>query len=192
MGDHQPADDRIRFQALYEAHYRALVAYTHRRTADPADAQEVVAETFTIAWRRLAEVPECEAALPWLYGVARRVLANQRRGNRRRSELAARLRTQQPDTVEFEGGIVASDERRIVLAALGRLRPADQELLRLAVWEELPHRDIAMVVGCAESSVAVRLHRARHRLAREIGKEERRSGHGGDEGPRAASGRSTP
>lgn len=79
-----------------------------------------------------------------------------------------------------------------MLAALSRLRPPDQEILRLAVWEELPHRDIAAILGCSESSVAVRLHRARIRLGREIGKEERRSGHGRDEGPRAASGRSTP
>jgi RNA polymerase sigma factor (sigma-70 family) len=191
MGD-RAQNDRGRFEAVYEAHYRAVVAYARRRAADPADAQEAVAETFTIAWRRLDEVPEVDAALPWLYGVARRVLANQRRGNRRRAELGVRLRGQEPSRVEVEGDVVAADERRTVLAALARLRPADQEILRLAVWEELSHRDIAKAVGCSESSVAVRLHRARNRLGREIGKEERRSGQGGDEGPRAASGRSTP
>ena len=75
------------------------------------------------------------------------------------------------------------DERRTVLAALARLRDSDQEILRLAVWEELPHREIAGVVGCSESSVAVRLHRARTRLGREIGKEERRVGQEDPEGP---------
>ena len=175
MEDERQRDLR-RFQALFDAHHGALVAYAYRRTATLVDAQDVVADTFTIAWRRLPEVPDGDAALPWLYGVARRVLANQRRGNQRRADLAARLRGQGSLSPDVEGQVVAGDERRTVLAALSRLRPADQEILRLAVWEELPHRDIAGVVGCSESSVAVRLHRARTRLGREIGKEERRVG----------------
>jgi len=130
----------------------------------------------------VAEVPDGEAALPWLYGVARRVLANQRRGNRRRDDLSTRLRGQHTPTVEVESEVIASEERRTVLAALSRLRHSDQEVLRLAVWEELPHREIAQVVGCSESSVAVRLHRARTRLGREIGKEERRVGQEDPEG----------
>ena len=169
-------DDVGRFQALYDAHYGAVTAYVRRRTTEPADAQDAVSDTFTIAWRRLAEVPEADAALPWLYGVARRVLSNQRRGNQRRADLSVRMRGQKPAPVDVEGEVMAADERRIVLAALSRLRPPDQEILRLAVWEELPHRDIAGLVGCSESSVAVRLHRARTRLGREIGKEERRVG----------------
>ena len=170
MEDEERHRDLKRFQGLYDAHYGALVAYAHRRTAAPVDAQDVVADTFTIAWRRLPEVPEGDAALPWLYGVARRVLANQRRGNQRRADLTARLRGQASLAPDVEGQVVAGEERRTVLAALSRLRPADQEILRLAVWEELPHRDIAGIVGCSESSVAVRLHRARTRLGRYIGK----------------------
>ena len=166
-------DDLRRFHAVYEANYRAVFAYARRRAASTSDAQDAVAETFTIAWRRLAEIPDAEAARPWLYGVARRVMANQRRANQRRLDLPARLRGHQPASVEFEGQVAAADERRLVLAALSRLRDADQELLRLAVWEELPHREIAQIVGCSESSVAVRLHRARSRLGREIEKGTR-------------------
>lgn len=164
-------------------HYAAVVAYVRRRTSVPADAQDAVAETFTTAWRRVAEVPEGDAGRAWLYGVARRVLANQRRGDRRRTGLTVRLRSQEEGTVDVEGPVLAADDRRIVLTGLGRLREADREILRLAVWEELPHRDIAAVLGCAESAVAVRLHRARSRLAREIGKEERRAGQETLEGP---------
>ena len=176
MGDEEPPRDLRRFEALYDAHHGAVVAYARRRTARPVDAQDVVADTFTIAWRRLSEVPEGDAALPWLYGVARRVLANQHRGNQRRADLSARVRGHASVGGDVEGQVVAADERRTVLAALSRLRPRDQEILRLAVWEELSHRDIAGIVGCSESSVAVRLHRARTRLGREIGKEERRVG----------------
>lgn len=192
MGKERTPNDPCRFEAIYEAHYRAVLAYARRRATGPADVQEAVAETFTIAWRRLAEVPDGDAALPWLYGVARRVLANQRRGNRRRNDLSVRLRGQHAATLEIESTVLASEERRTVLAALARLREADQEILRLAVWEELSHRDIAGIVGCSEASVAVRVHRARTRLGREIGKEERRAGHGREEGPPASSGRSRP
>jgi len=183
VDDDQRREALSRFEGIYESHYRALTAYARRRTSDAGDAQDVVAETFTIAWRRMAEVPAGDAALPWLYGVARRVLSNQRRSTRRRNDLSGRLGAQPAGTAELEGEVIASDERRTVLAALSRLRGSDQEILRLAVWEELPHREIARVVGCSESSVAVRLHRARSRLGREIGKEERRVGHGLPEGP---------
>lgn len=176
MEDEEGQRDLHRFHALYEAHHGAVAAYVRRRTPSPPDAQDAVADTFTTAWRRLPEVPDGDAALPWLYGVARRVLANQRRGNQRRADLTARLRGQGSVAPDVEGQVVAGDERRTVLTALARLRPADQEILRLAVWEELAHRDIAGIVGCSESSVAVRLHRARSRLGREIGKEERRVG----------------
>ena len=176
MADEEHERDDDRFRVLYDAHYGAVAAYARRRVVEYVDAQDVVAETFAIAWRRLREVPDGDAALPWLYGVARRVLANQRRGSQRRADLSIRLRGQGGASVDIEAQVVASAERRLVLAALSRLRDADQELLRLAMWEELPHREIAGVVGCSESSVAVRLHRARTRLGREIGKEERRVG----------------
>lgn len=176
MVDDQRPDALGRFEAVYRSHYGAVTAYARRRTASAADSQEAVAETFAVAWRRLEEMPDADAALPWLYGVARRVVANQRRGNRRRSDLSTRLGGQQVETTEVGAEVIAAEERRTVLAALGRLRPADQEVLRLAVWEELPHREIALVVDCSEASVAVRLHRARTRLGREIGKEERRVG----------------
>ena len=64
-----------------------------------------------------------------------------------------------------------------MLSALSRLREGDQELLRLAVWEELSHREIGLVVGCSEATVAVRLHRARGRLGKEIEKDLPAAGH---------------
>jgi len=172
--DEVPEPDPVAaFQAIYEAHYGAVLAYARRRTTELVDAQDAVAETFTVAWRRQDELPGADAALPWLYGVARRVLSNQRRGSRRRDDLSTRLLGQSGPTIDVESEVVASDERRLVLSALSRLKDADQEILRLAVWEELAHREIAQIVDCAEAAVAVRLHRARGRLGREIEKEER-------------------
>jgi RNA polymerase sigma factor (sigma-70 family) len=158
------------FRVLFDAAYAPLLAYALRRTPDPADAEEAVAETMLVAWRRRAEIPK-GAELPWLYGVARRVLANQRRARGRRARLASvlsRVRRVRPDAAD---AAEASDEVRAVLAALARLSAADQEVLRLATWEELSNDEIALALGCSANAVAIRLHRARRRLRQELMKE---------------------
>lgn len=148
---------RAEFEALYERHVRAVLAYALRRAATEADAEDVVADTFAIAWRRADAIPD--APLPWLYGVARRVLANQRRSGRRRAGLLERLRLHgRPDAERATGEGPAVD-------ALARLGPDDQELLRLVAWEELSHGEIAVVLGITPNAVAIRLHRARKRYA---------------------------
>ena len=170
-------EEADRFRRIYEAHYGAVSAYARRRLPDGDLAQDAVSETFLVAWRRLADVPTGSDTLPWLYGVARRVLANQRRGNLRRAELSSRLAREWLPDLDVDAGVLFDDERRTVLSALVRLRAGDQEILRLAVWEELSHRQIGLVVGCSEATVAVRLHRARARLGKEIAKGQPRSGH---------------
>lgn len=152
--------DEDRFAALFELHHRGLLAYAVRRVADPADAADVVAETFLVAWRRLDEVPPGDQARPWLFGVARRVLANLRRGERRRLALADRLREAVVDVVPPPGDEVSDIERAV--ADLGEI---DQEILRLHAWDELAHDEIALVLGLSRGAVRVRLHRARRRLA---------------------------
>src|SRR5437588_5430176 len=79
-----------RFRTLYENNYDAILGYTLRR-APQADALDVVAETFLVAWRRLERVPVGDDARLWLYGTARRVLANHVRAERRRARLGGRL-----------------------------------------------------------------------------------------------------
>ncbi len=129
-----------------------------------ADAEDTAAETFAIAWRKLDTVPA--DALPWLYAVARRVLANQRRGLGRRERLTALLRVEDVPTPLRLG----EDRDGPASQALAVLRPADQEILRLAAWEELGHQQIATVLGITPNAVAIRLHRARARFAEAFGK----------------------
>jgi RNA polymerase sigma-70 factor, ECF subfamily len=163
--------DEQRFQRIYERHYRAVLAYALRR-ASSADAHDVVAETFLVAWRRLASVPPSAEELPWLYAVAHRVLANQQRGQRRAHRLTARL--------SFEPGAAYDEtgDTGAVVQALARLRPLDREVLLLQAWEGLSHREVACVFGCSENAVAIRLHRARTRLADELAKDLAPTGHG--------------
>jgi RNA polymerase sigma-70 factor (ECF subfamily) len=151
-----------RFEAIFAAHQRAVLAYAIRRCDTIADAEDAAAETFAIAWRKLAAVPV--EPLPWLYATARRVLANQRRGSGRRARLATLLRVEDAPTPVRAG----EDLDGPVFEALASLSPADQEILRLVAWEDLRNQQIAEVLGITPNAVAIRLHRARARFTAAI------------------------
>lgn len=154
------------FRRIYDTYYGHIVAYAHRR-APGNEADDVVADTFLVAWRRLEEIPD-GLTLPWLYGVARRVLSEDRRSRSRRGRLVAKV-GRHLGSGEFA---VPADEgvgdEEIVHQALARLRPHDRELLRLAEWEDLSHTQLAAVFGCTVNAITIRLHRALRRLAAEL------------------------
>jgi RNA polymerase sigma-70 factor (ECF subfamily) len=139
-----------------------VLAYALRRSVDAQDAADVVAEAFLVAWRRLDDVPLHGEARLWLYGVARRVLANQQRSERRRERLAERLSRELP--AALDSAPLPPPETGAIRAALAELEPEDQEILRLSGWEELSPRQIAVVLGISQVAGRSRLHRARHRL----------------------------
>ena len=159
------ADARARFEELYRATYRPVLAYCRRRTRSSTDADDVAAATFTVAWQRIEKVLGAEYPLAWLYAVAYRTLSNQRRAGERRRKLNIRLRglgAPPPDTPER---IVESvTEVQQAFRALAQLPARDQELIRLAALENLTDGEIAVVLGPSESSVPSRLYRARRRL----------------------------
>jgi RNA polymerase sigma factor (sigma-70 family) len=161
--------DEERFKRLFDDAYRPLLAYALRRTEGRADAEEVVAETMLVAWRRHAQMPRGEETIPWLYGVARRVLANQRRSRARRRGLERLLQPLTRVSTDIEERVDVDS----VIAAMQRLSAADQEVLRLAAWEDLSHAAIGITLGCSENAAALRLHRARRRLREELLKEGR-------------------
>jgi RNA polymerase sigma-70 factor (ECF subfamily) len=150
-----------RFEALFHRHADAVLAYAMRRS-DPDTAQEVVAETFAVAWRRRDVVPD--PALPWLLGVARRVLANERRARGRADALEVRL-AREPDAVSDDPADEV-DARVSATAALERLQPDEREVLELLAWEGLSVAEAAEVLGCSRASIRVRMHRARRRVHR--------------------------
>jgi RNA polymerase sigma factor (sigma-70 family) len=155
--------DEEEFRRLYESCYRHICAYARRRV-DEADADDAVAETFLVAWRRLEAIPQGDLALAWLYGVARRVLSQQHRGGRRRDRLIARLGGFRQDVSNGTVDLDRVDEQHLVRSALVTLRESDQEILRLSEWEELSAAQMAVALGCSTNAVAIRLHRAHRRL----------------------------
>ena len=158
------------FRSLYDRHYDAIHSYFLRRS-NAANAQDQTAEVFLVAWRRIDDVPRGEETLLWLYGVAANVAAHQRRSMARGARLDTRLRSVPADQpVGPEPLVVRKAEYDNVLAAAARLKPADQEILRLAAWEELPHEHISRLLGCSVAAVDQRLYRAKKRLAKEYQK----------------------
>jgi RNA polymerase sigma-70 factor (ECF subfamily) len=149
-----------RFERLYRELYAPISGYVLRRVSAPEDAAEVIAETFVTLWRRLDACPAGEDARPWLFGVARRVLANQRRGERRRTALAERLMVERdPAEVSVPAG---SDGR--VARAFAELSESDREVLALLAWEELTREELAIALGVSRPVARLRLHRARRRF----------------------------
>ena len=139
------------------------MAYTHRRAVNREDALDAVSETFAVLWRRLDDMPTGRSTVPWVYGIAKRVLSNQYRARDRRENLDHRLRN--------NTAIETDDETfDLVHQALAALRPKDREILTLATWDDLNNDEIAEVLDIPAANVAVRLHRARNRLARELGR----------------------
>jgi DNA-directed RNA polymerase specialized sigma24 family protein len=157
-----------RFEAVYRACAGAVQAYVLRR-ARRDEVDDVVAEVFLVAWRRLDDVPE--DPLPWLLGVGRRVLANRRRGHARELALHSKLRVLDAAAVSSEWPLADPDDR--VLAVLGGLSAADQEVLLLVTWEGLEPARAARVLGIRTGAFLMRLHRARRRFARALAQSPR-------------------
>jgi RNA polymerase sigma factor (sigma-70 family) len=171
---------RRRFDALFASYNPDILAYCGWRAGSASDAQDAAAEVFLTAWRRLDELPAGDAARVWLYATARRVIANQRRSNRRRVALYERLAL---DAASVPPEPLSSiQEEALVHEALRCLGSRDREVLLLAEWEDLSPAQIAAVLGCLAMTARGRLHRARRRFrtvfedlrARDDGEQPRR------------------
>ncbi len=168
-------DDRLRFEDCFRDHYAAILAFAIRRQRDRQAAEDAASETFAVAWRRRGLIPE--RPLPWLYAIALRVLANQRRSGIRRRRLEERL-AREPTTGPDRSDPTDALARRSAFAvAFGRLSENDREVLRLIAWEGLEPREAATAFGCSYGAFRVRLHRARNRL----GKQLAAAGHSADD-----------
>lgn len=152
-----------RLEAAFEDHRGALLAFVRRRIdADLAD--DVISETFAIAWRKRDELPA--EPLPWLYAIARNSISNQLRSAQRRARLLDRLSAEQPP--QSSDPAADLDWRLRMAAAFDALGEGEREVLMLVAWEGLGHSEGARVLGCSTPAFRVRLHRARRKLERGI------------------------
>jgi RNA polymerase sigma-70 factor, ECF subfamily len=150
--------ERERFERIFRANHLKVHAFARRRIAAEA-VDDVVSETFTVAWRRLDDIPD--DPLPWLLGVARNVVGTARRGEARRLRLQTRAQADyQAPTEDREPKL----DSALVNAALERLSERDREALTLVGWDGLTPTEAAAVIGVPANRFRVRLHRAARRL----------------------------
>jgi len=165
-----------RFRALFEGCFGAVRRYVHHRGVTFGRADDLVAETFVVAWRRLDDVP-VDDPLPWLLAVARNQWRNERRSLARRSAALRRLPLPLPVPPPDEPADGDGDpDAAIVVDALAALPETDRELLLLVAWDDLTPAQAAQVVGCSAGAALVRLHRARRRFADELTKRSPANG----------------
>jgi RNA polymerase sigma-70 factor, ECF subfamily len=160
----RPQTEHERFAAMFDEESTHVFAYALRQLGSAADAQDVVADTFLVAWRRWADVPD--RALPWLLVVARNTIANRRRHERRQSRLTDTAAVLERLAGPAAGADQSVIERAALLQALGQLSEAEREALVLVAWTPLSRAEAAAVAGCSQRAFEVRLSRARARLTR--------------------------
>ncbi len=180
MARDDDAERRARYEALADEVLEPLRRYLARR-ATSGTADDALSDALLVLWRRLDEVPEGEAALPWSYGVARWCLANAERSARRHRFLARRVAAVDPppEALPPVDDEVGGPDPEPVRAAVASLRPASAEVLRLWAWEQLAPADIAVVLGVTPNAVSIRLHRAKKELAEQLRKDAAAGGHSG-------------
>ena len=150
------------FRAFYRAHYRTVCRYLSVR-ADRNVVEDVAAETFLVAWRRQADLPQ--HAVPWLLNTAGKCLANHRRSRQRSDALVDRLGgLVAEEDAGIDDDLVRRGQLRALRAALSGLSDRDRELLLLSHWDGLAPREIASVLGVNPVVLRARLHRASRRL----------------------------
>lgn len=160
----------VGFRALFDSHFGDLWRFARRRVGSAADADEVVAETFAVAWRRRDQLPEGDDARLWLFGVARNVVANHRRSETRRRRLHLRLVARGAGVAEAEAPVVDDPETSGALAegvreAFDALGGSAREVMIMRHWDGLAVHEIATLLGCTPNAVSLRLHKAKHRLS---------------------------
>lgn len=163
-------DEQERFRAIFRSSYPLLHRFARNRGLAGADADDLVAATFEVAWRRLDDVP-LDDPTPWLFAVARNLWRNKRRSDLRALNLLGRLEL---GAVPIDAvGSATDPDIQAIRAALGRLGENDRDLLVLIAWDGLTPSQAAAVLGCSPVAARTRLHRARRRLASLLGSTSR-------------------
>jgi len=155
-------DRKQDFARVVVTHRTALMRYGLRRLDDHSAAEDLVAETFVVVWRRFDEMPSRDEELFWLYGIAGRVLSHIQRAHQRSMRLESRLALERE--LDQERPRYSVEDVEELMDALGSLSPDERELVQLAYWEKLSYREIGVVLGCSEKAAGIRLSTARRAL----------------------------
>jgi RNA polymerase sigma-70 factor (ECF subfamily) len=160
-------DDEAEFRVLFDEHLADLWRFARRRVGSAADADDIAADTFAVAWRRRDQLPPGPDLRLWLFGVARNLVANHRRTETRRRRLHLRL-----VATHRSAQIHEADSNPVLGAALAALSDGEREVLVMRCWDGLAVHEIATLLGCTPNAVSLRLHKARRRLAERLAQKD--------------------
>ncbi|MDQ6658423.1 MAG: sigma-70 family RNA polymerase sigma factor [Actinomycetota bacterium] len=165
MSDPADAAQLAEFRSIFERTSSRVYAFA-RRQVDAATAEDVVSDVYLAAWRRRADLPA--DPVPWLLVTARNTLRNygRTRGRQDRVQSAlAGVAHLAATSATVDGAVV---DRAAMISALSALNPSEREALLLVAWDGLDRSAAAAVAGCSPATFAVRLHRARRALHRQL------------------------
>jgi RNA polymerase sigma-70 factor, ECF subfamily len=165
------------FAELYHRHADPVWRHAHRLTGSPTAAEDVLAATFLVTWRRRAEVQLAGGSLrAWLLAVAGNEARTEWRRTHRRHRLLRRVGPA-PHVDDHSDGVVESldDRRRVreVLAAVAALPAAQRAAVALCLVGDVPYAEAAQVLGVPEATLRSRVHRARATLRTVVPEEVR-------------------
>ncbi len=156
-----------RYTSMFERHYKEVLAYCARRSIR-SEAEDATAEVFAVAWRRIDDI-DWDTARPWLYGIARGVMNNRWRSLKRQGRLTQKVASLAPTPSDSPDVVVLRRSQDLeVVGVLETLKLPDQEVLKLAAWEELTAPEIAVVLEISTWAAEQRLHRAKRRFAKKM------------------------
>ena len=165
-------DQAARFEQIYRSHGARILAYCMRRIDGPG-AQDAAAETFMTCWRRIDDVPDGDAQIRWLYGVAANAVRNVSRSSRRVSRLRSRLAGLGHGRRESgpEVHVVRNERQQLVLDAVRALPEQYREPLLLAEWDGVDRKNIAVLLKISRNAVDKRISRAYRQLEKLLPEE---------------------
>ena len=162
-------------EALFREHHGAVYRAAYRITGNAMDAEDVLQTVFTRLLRREEQPDLSETAGSYLHRAAVNAALDLMRRRKRAKkvdldEVGDRLVDDvQPGPERARGN---QELKARLREAMSRLSPRQAEIFSLRYLEGLGNLEIAKMLGSSQTAIAVLLHRARHRLQKELGSLE--------------------
>ncbi len=154
------------FEAIYSKTFDDVFRYLLRRTDSQQDAEDLIAEVYTTAWKKLSSVP-ANGELPWLYTTAHNHLRNYWRKQSKKRDNEQFKELQPEDAVEQP-----TSESNSLAVCIKQLKEDDAEIIRLSCWEGLSPKELAEVYKCSTNAIYIKLHRAKERLQQKLAEQD--------------------
>jgi RNA polymerase sigma-70 factor (ECF subfamily) len=155
------------FEHLFNSYAKSVRAFIWRRSngldVGVSSVDDIEADVWTIAWARKDAAPtELELELPWLFQIARHVLANHIRKNVTRRKISNTLNPDELTSLAADALVLLNEE---IVGVFSVLNASEREVMALTVWEGLKPAQISVVLGVTPNAVSIRMNKARKKIS---------------------------